>query len=137
ETMLMRDVDQVDRTVSALRHAGVSLAIDDFGTGYSSMSQLHRLDVTACKIDRGFVAGAPEHPRDAAILRALVDVGTAFGFPVVAEGVERPEELSAVQASGCPLVQGFLLAVPSPPEALTEMLLSGSVTLPGAVPSAR
>jgi predicted signal transduction protein with EAL and GGDEF domain len=137
ETMLMRDVDQVDRTVSALRHAGVSLAIDDFGTGYSSMSQLHRLDVTACKIDRGFVAGAPEHPRDAAILRALVDVGTAFGFPVVAEGVERPEELAAVQASGCPLAQGFLLAVPLPPEALTELLLSGSVTLPGAVPSGR
>ena len=46
-------------------------------------------------------------------------------------------ELAAVQASGCPLVQGFLLAVPSPPEALTEMLLSGSVTLPGAVPSGR
>ena len=137
ETMLMRDADQVDRTVSALRHAGISLAIDDFGTGYSSMSQLHRLDVTACKIDRGFVAGASRHPRDAAILRALVDVGTAFGFPVVAEGVECPDELAAVQASGCPLVQGFLLAVPAPPEELTGVLVAGSVVLPGAVPSGR
>jgi diguanylate cyclase (GGDEF)-like protein/PAS domain S-box-containing protein len=137
ETMLMRDLDQVDRTVSELRAAGISLAIDDFGTGYSSMSQLHRLEVTACKIDRNFVAGAPEHPRDAAILRALVDVGTAFGFPVVAEGVERVEELAAVQATGCPLVQGFLLAVPAPAATLAEMLVVGSLLLPGAVPSGR
>jgi diguanylate cyclase (GGDEF)-like protein/PAS domain S-box-containing protein len=137
ETMLMRDTDQVDRTVSELRAAGISLAIDDFGTGYSSMSQLHRLEVTACKIDRKFVAGAPEHPRDAAILRALVDVGTAFGFPVVAEGVERPEELAAVQATGCPLVQGYLLAVPAPAAELAGMLVGGSLVLPGAVPSGR
>jgi diguanylate cyclase (GGDEF)-like protein/PAS domain S-box-containing protein len=137
ETMLMRDVDQVDRTVTALRDAGVSLAIDDFGTGYSSMSQLHRLQVSACKIDRDFVTGAPEHPRDAAILRALVEVGTAFGFPVVAEGVERAEELAAVQATGCPLVQGFLLAAPAPPDELAGLLVAGTLILPGAVPSGR
>lgn len=137
ETMLMRDVDQVDRTIADLRAAGVSLAIDDFGTGYSSMSQLHRLEVAACKIDRKFVNGAPDRPNDAAILRALVEVSTAFGLPVVAEGVERPEELAAVQATGCPLAQGYLLAMPARPEELVELLESGSVLLPGAVPSGR
>ncbi|MFP5578045.1 MAG: putative bifunctional diguanylate cyclase/phosphodiesterase [Acidimicrobiia bacterium] len=137
ETMLMRDADQVQRTVDDLRRAGISLAIDDFGTGYSSMSQLHRLEVTACKIDRGFVAAAPERSRDGAILQALVDVGMAFGLPVVAEGVERESELAAVQATGCPLAQGHLLARPGPAADLAPLLLAGSVPLPAAVRSGR
>ena len=137
ETMLMRDVGQVRRTADALRAEGVFLAIDDFGTGYSSMSQLHRLEVTACKIDRNFVTAAPHLARDAAILQALVDVGTAFGLPVVAEGIETEAELEAVQAAGCPLAQGFLLAAPGPAAEIAELLLTGSVPLPTGVPSGR
>ncbi|HEU5085258.1 MAG TPA: EAL domain-containing protein [Acidimicrobiales bacterium] len=132
ETMLMRDADQVDRTVEDLRAIGVSMAIDDFGTGYSSMSQLRQLDVTACKIDRGFVAAAPEREQDAAILRALIEMGVAFGFPVVAEGVERQEELALLEAMGCPLAQGYLFATPTAAHALTPLLRDGRVPLPGS-----
>lgn len=143
ETMLMRDAEQVRCTVEALSAAGVALAIDDFGTGYSSLSQLHRLPVAACKVDREFVSQAPERSADAVILRALVDVGMAFGLPVVAEGIERPEELAAVAATGCPLAQGYLLGVPGPPEHLDDVLRVGRIALPdlgrrsaSAVPSA-
>jgi diguanylate cyclase (GGDEF)-like protein/PAS domain S-box-containing protein len=114
ETMLMRDAEQVQRTIEDLRGRGVALAIDDFGTGYSSLSQLHRLQVAACKIDRDFVAHAPENAHDAVILQALVDVGSAFGLPVVAEGIERPAELEAVLRTGCRFVQGYLLGRPAP-----------------------
>ncbi len=130
ETMLMRDVEQVGRTVESLRLAGVSLAVDDFGTGYSSMSQLHRLEVAACKIDRCFVSSAPESERDAAILSALIDVGAAFGIPVVAEGVEEVEELHAVQASGGSLVQGYLLAEPTSAAEIAPLLRAGAVAMP-------
>jgi diguanylate cyclase (GGDEF)-like protein/PAS domain S-box-containing protein len=143
ETMLMRDAEQVRCTVEALSAAGVALAMDDFGTGYSSLSQLHRLPVAACKVDREFVSQAPERMADAVILRALVDVGMAFGLPVVAEGIERPEELAAVAATGCPLAQGYLLGVPGPPEHLDGVLRAGRIALPdisrcaaSAVPSA-
>jgi len=131
ETMLMRDAAQVGRTVEGLRAIGVSMAIDDFGIGYSSMSQLRQLDVTACKIDRAFVSAAPRREQDAAILRALVEMGVAFGFPVVAEGVERDEELALLEAIGCPLVQGYLLATPAAAHALTPLLRDGRVPLPG------
>jgi len=145
ETMLVRDAAQALATIGRLADLGVAVAIDDFGTGYSSLSQLHRFDVGACKIDREFVSQAPERASDAAILRALVDVGLAFGVPVVAEGIERPEELDAVIAAGCPLAQGFLIGVPVPGPELDELLRTGSVALRGfagqgaggAVPSGR
>jgi diguanylate cyclase (GGDEF)-like protein/PAS domain S-box-containing protein len=142
ETMLMRDAEQVQRTIEDLRGAGVSLAIDDFGTGYSSLSQLHRLRVAACKVDREFVTLAPRRDADAVILQALVDVGTAFGLPVVAEGIEQADELAAVLATGCPLAQGYLLGAPAPGAALEERLAAAPVPLAElraslAVPSAR
>jgi len=142
ETMLMRDAEQVQRTMDELRRLGACFAIDDFGTGYSSLSQLHRLRVAACKVDRGFVAQAPGSAQDAAILQALVDVGTAFGLPVVAEGIERPEELDAAREVGCPMVQGFLLGRPAPAATWDERLSCGplgddrAATAP-AVPSGR
>jgi len=133
ETMLMRDAAQVQRTIEELRQLGVALAIDDFGTGYSSLSQLHQLHVAACKIDREFVSQAPECEQDAVILQALVDVGTAFGLPVVAEGIERLEELDAARATGCPLVQGYLLGEPAPAEAWDELLAGAARPTGGAI----
>ncbi|MFP5322428.1 MAG: putative bifunctional diguanylate cyclase/phosphodiesterase [Acidimicrobiia bacterium] len=131
ETMLMRDAEQVDRTIADLRSTGVSFAIDDFGTGYSSLSQLHRLQVAACKVDREFVCQAPVQASDAIVLGALVEVGVAFGLPVVAEGIERPDELAAAVAAGCTLAQGFLLGRPAPGPELDDLLRHGRVALPG------
>ena len=125
ESILLLDLEQVDRNVDSLRRLGVALAIDDFGTGYSSMSQLHRLRVAACKIDRSFVAGAPDCQRDVAIIRSLTDLGSVFGFDVVGEGVETIEQLHALEATGCTFAQGFLLARPSPPEVIVDHLTAG------------
>lgn len=129
ESTLLQDLDQVDRTVDALRRLGVSLAIDDFGTGYSSMSQLHRLRVAACKIDRSFVDGAPTSPRDAAIIRSLTDLGSVFGFSVVGEGVETVEQLHVLEAAGCGFAQGFLIARPCAAADLVDRLAHGHVDL--------
>jgi len=143
ETMLMRDAEQVRRTIEDLCELGVALAIDDFGTGYSSLSQLHRLRVAACKVDREFVAHAPDRAADAVILQALADVGAAFGLPVVCEGIERPEELAAVLGTGCPLAQGYLLGPPVAPDVLALRLAAPAGPLrellgaAAAVPSAR
>ncbi|MGK2929241.1 MAG: putative bifunctional diguanylate cyclase/phosphodiesterase [Acidimicrobiales bacterium] len=129
ESTLLQDLEQVDRTVDALRRLGVSLAIDDFGTGYSSMSQLHRLRVAACKIDRSFVDGAPTSTRDAAIIRSLTDLGSVFGFSVVGEGVETMEQLHVLEAAGCGFAQGFLIARPCAAADLVDRLAVGHVDL--------
>ncbi len=103
-----------------LRSTGVRLAIDDFGTGYSSLSYLKRLPVSYLKIDQSFVVGLGESEEDGRIVSAITELGHGLGLRIIAEGVERPEQLEAVASLGCDLYQGFLYARPEPPEAIAR-----------------
>jgi EAL domain-containing protein (putative c-di-GMP-specific phosphodiesterase class I) len=63
------------------------------------------------KIDREFLREA-RSTQAAALLRAVVDLGNGLGLAVVAEGVERQDQLALVQGVGCDLGQGWLWARP-------------------------
>ncbi len=112
ESALMRDAGAALRCLGELGRLGVRVAIDDFGTGYSNLSQLMRLPLAALKIDRSLVAGIPTCTRDAAILRAIIDMARSIGARVVAEGVEHPRQRDWLAAAGCDEYQGFLIARP-------------------------
>ncbi len=112
ETGLMASGTDPIAVLHALKAWGVRLAIDDFGTGQSSLAYLQHLPVDELKIDRSFVQDVDSDPRRQALLRSIVSVGQGLGLTVTAEGVETEAELAIVQACGCDVVQGFLLARP-------------------------
>ena len=112
ETGLMASGTDPIAVLHALKAWGVRLAIDDFGTGQSSLAYLQHLPVDELKIDRSFVQDVDSDPRRQALLRSIVSVGQGLGLTVTAEGVETEGELAIVQACGCDVVQGFLLARP-------------------------
>ena len=112
ESALMRDAGAALRCLNELGRLGVRLAIDDFGTGYSNLSRLIRLPLAAIKIDRSLIAGIATHARDAAIMRAIIDVARTLGARVVAEGVESTQQRDLLAAAGCDEYQGFLIAQP-------------------------
>lgn len=64
ESQLLDDVDRIVTVLASIRERGVAISVDDFGTGYSSMTYLQRLPLGAVKIDRSFVAGAPDQTFD-------------------------------------------------------------------------
>jgi EAL domain-containing protein (putative c-di-GMP-specific phosphodiesterase class I) len=99
-------------TLTRFRIKGVGLAIDDFGTGYSGLTQLRRLPFTEIKIDREFVTDLATSRDDQVIVRSVVELAHGLGLQVTAEGVETIEQLAALRALGCDLVQGYLLAHP-------------------------
>ena len=53
-------------------------------------------------------------PADVSIVSAIIAMGHGLGMTVVAEGVERIEQLKSLQAKGCDCVQGFLFGRPLP-----------------------
>ena len=123
ESVLISDPDAAARVLSRLKELGVTLALDDFGTGYSSLSYLGRFPVDVLKIDRSFVAGmagtaatadADAPGTEAALLEAIVGLGRMLNLSVVAEGIERPDQLARLDELGCGLGQGFLFAKPVP-----------------------
>ena len=98
--------------LAELRQPGVRLAIDDFGTGYASLAYLRQLPVDIIKIDPSFVAGLGTDGTLAMLTRTIVQVGHDLGIEIVAEGIERPEQLELLRAMGCGLGQGYLVARP-------------------------
>jgi EAL domain-containing protein (putative c-di-GMP-specific phosphodiesterase class I) len=64
------------------------------------------------KIDQAFIRGLGESSEDAAITRAIIAMAHGLSLKVVAEGVERPEQLAFLKAEGCDEVQGYLISRP-------------------------
>ena len=100
--------------------SGIRLAMDDFGTGYSSLSYLSRLPVDILKMDRSFLVS--EHETDSSLAAAIISLGNSLKLDVVAEGIERLDQITSLRDLGCELGQGFLFAEPMNTEALFEYL---------------
>ncbi|KKX59777.1 EAL domain-containing protein [Pseudomonas putida] len=122
ESQLLDSVEHIIATFRQLRDLGVKLAIDDFGTGYSSLSYLKRIPVDYVKIDQAFIRGLGEGTPDAAITRAIIAMAHGLKLKVVAEGVERPEQLEFLKTERCDEVQGYLISRPVEAEVLAGLL---------------
>ncbi|RON03779.1 diguanylate cyclase [Pseudomonas brassicacearum] len=122
ESQLLDSVEHIITTFQQLRDLGVKLAIDDFGTGYSSLSYLKRIPVDYVKIDQAFIRGLGEGGEDAAITRAIIAMAHGLSLKVVAEGVERAEQLEFLKAELCDEVQGYLISRPVEAFAVAELL---------------
>jgi diguanylate cyclase (GGDEF)-like protein len=112
ETTLMRNVEQTELRLAAVKALGVRIAIDDFGTGYSSLAHLQRFPVDALKIDRSFISGLRHNEEGETLVHTLVQLGKALSIETFAEGIELQQELSLLREENCDSGQGFLFARP-------------------------
>jgi diguanylate cyclase (GGDEF)-like protein len=115
EGVLLADEERTLATLNRLRAAGVCISMDDFGTGYSSLSYLRRFPFDKIKVDQSFVRQLPHDPESAAIVRAIITMGTCLGMTITVEGVETAEQFAFTTASGCDQVQGYHVSRPLPP----------------------
>ena len=113
EGLLIKDAAGALATLEKLKGLGVSISMDDFGTGYSSLSYFRLFPFDKVKIDRSFVQDIA-NPQARAIVRSVIGLGHGLDVPVLAEGVETPEQLEALRAEGCDQVQGYLISRPNP-----------------------
>jgi diguanylate cyclase (GGDEF)-like protein/PAS domain S-box-containing protein len=112
ESLFMGDSPEAIAWLGAIQELGISLSIDDFGTGFSSLSYLKNIPADYVKIDRSFIIGLAENPKDQAMVKAIVSLAHAMGFQTVVEGVETKEQFEFVKPLGCGYVQGFYYSKP-------------------------
>lgn len=123
ESALMQREEETLVMLHTLRAYGIRLAIDDFGTGYSSFSYLKKFPIDILKIDKSFVDDIPIEPDDMAITSAIITMGLALGFQVLAEGAETIEQVEFLREKGCTLYQGYYKSKPIPVAQFEALLL--------------
>ena len=116
ESAYTQDSEQIIETVNRLREIGFRIEMDDFGTGYSSLNMISALPIDALKLDMQFMRNAFSERRDTRMLEIIIDIADYLSVPVIAEGVETEEQLKALKAIGCDLVQGYYFSKPVPPQ---------------------
>ena len=123
------DIEAVQDKLLALSRAGIRMALDDFGTGYSSLASLRQLRADRVKIDRSLVTGLTEAEDKRGLVQAVLGLGRALGLEVIAEGIETADDLTTLQALGCPFMQGYYLGRPQPAADILHGLDADAVSL--------
>lgn len=124
ENIVMGDTETVIAHLKQIHALGVGISIDDFGTGYSSLNYVKKFPVDRLKIDQCFVRNMSDDPNDAAIVRAIINLGHSLELAVTAEGVETERQEELLRAAGCDEVQGHLYGRAMPADRFVGFALS-------------
>lgn len=112
EGAVLEDTPAALDILTRLKLLGVGLKIDDFGTGYSSLAYLAQLPFDTLKIDRSFILQLGGGDANSDIVKAVLQMAHTLGMEVVAEGVERSDQITRLLSMGCEFGQGFFFSQP-------------------------
>jgi EAL domain-containing protein (putative c-di-GMP-specific phosphodiesterase class I) len=101
--------------VAELRELGFRIAIDDLGGGHARMGTFSPLDTDFVKLDMSLVRDVDKHPMKQRLIRSVTELCRQQGTKVIGEGVETEAEAKVLVDLGCDLLQGYLIARPTPP----------------------
>lgn len=112
ESERMDDVDHVKAIIQEYKARNLVTAIDDFGAGFSGLGLLAEFRPDVIKLDMGLIRNLHNDTGRTAIIKGIVATAGLLDVTLVAEGIETPEEMRALEALGITLMQGFLFARP-------------------------
>jgi EAL domain-containing protein (putative c-di-GMP-specific phosphodiesterase class I)/DNA-binding NarL/FixJ family response regulator len=108
------DYERFGRALARLRDRGVRVAVDDAGAGFASLRHILRLAPDFIKLDRTLVSGIERDRAMQALAAGLISFADKIGAAIIAEGIERADELAALASLGVPFGQGYYLGKPGP-----------------------
>jgi sensor c-di-GMP phosphodiesterase-like protein len=113
---------QATRSIGDIRGWGAGVSLDDFGTGYCGLRYLQQYRVDYLKIDKSFTDTIGTEGVLSSVVDLIIDLGHKMKLELVAEGVEREEQLAYLRARGVRYVQGFLFAKPMPAKSFLDFV---------------
>lgn len=124
ESVLIESFDLVNCRLKLLSEKGIGIALDDFGKGYSSLSYLRQLPITTLKIDKCFIDDVSKKNETEILTQHIINMGRSLGISVVAEGVEKQEQMDFLIKYECDKIQGYLFSKPIPESKMVEILIA-------------
>jgi len=125
EEILLKNTDNLIRTLEKLKALDIGIELDDFGTGYTSLQHLAYLPIDTLKIDKSFVSDIDKDVKKKALFKAIVDMSHALDINVIAEGIENSSESSIIKTFDSITAQGYFYAKSMQLDKLVEKLHSG------------
>lgn len=112
EDVFVDDPEKIKQVFSELRSNGIGVSLDDFGKGYSSLSYISIFEFTEIKVDRMFIENICTDKRSYSLFQSICSIAAAYNYKVVAEGVEREDQISTILGAGCDIAQGYYFSKP-------------------------
>lgn len=122
ESVLMESFQVTSEKLIRLKKRGIKIALDDFGKGYSSLSYLRQLPIDTLKIDKTFIDSIHQENIGRSLTGTIMEIGRGMGLSVIAEGVEKPEQVEYLIQHKCHKIQGFLISEPVPSDEAEKLL---------------
>lgn len=122
ERFEIKNLSATRRVIAGLQGLGCRVALDDVGTGHSGLSYILKLGVDIIKIDRLFVEAIRTERHAQAIVETLVNLARDLRMQIVAEGVERVDQVEYLREHGITTMQGYVFAPPLPAAAFLKLI---------------
>ncbi|TVQ44636.1 MAG: EAL domain-containing protein, partial [Gloeocapsa sp. DLM2.Bin57] len=125
EQILLKDIDMSSEILNKLIEIGIRICVDDFGTSYHFIRYLRKFLFHTLKIDQSLIQELPDNPQESGIIAAMITLGNSFNMNVVAQGIEKPEQLAILRQLDCQEMQGNLFSHPLSIIEVTDLLVKG------------
>ncbi|RKN09259.1 putative bifunctional diguanylate cyclase/phosphodiesterase [Streptomyces radicis] len=122
--------DELRDRLTDLSGLGVGIALGGFGSGGTAAAALHRLPVDLVRLDGELVDGLLDSPPLRKIAAGLLRMAADLGVDSLADGVDQPEQASALRALGCRHGQGLAFSEPLEAARLRRVLDEGRLPVP-------
>ena len=113
ESEKIRNPEHALKIIKDYRQRFFLTAIDAYGAGYSGLNLLADFQPHIVKLDMALTRDIDRDAVRRAIVAGVIGTCNALGCQIIAEGIERPEELDTLRNMGVSLFQGYLLARPA------------------------
>jgi sensor c-di-GMP phosphodiesterase-like protein len=120
----LKDIRLARAVINRIQRLGSAVALDDVGTGHGGLAYLQQLGIDIIKIDKLFIDKLGEDIHSDKIVDTLVELANTLGMGIIAEGVERTEQVELLRRIGVTSAQGYVFSPPIPAAAFRERVIA-------------
>lgn len=112
EKSAVTDFPLFEKVLSNYRTQGFRIAIDDVGSGYNSLKTLIYLKPEFIKLDKSLIQNIDQRIEQQQLVELILDYAKLSSTEIIAEGIERHEDLAFLMEQGVHYGQGYALGKP-------------------------